>query len=93
MNKFDRIAKFEPDRIHCAEQMKCAFYLPWAGPQIFEKFQRENIRCEHLGDDHRCGYCRIGEDCGEHDWVCTHSWNPGKDGRRKRVEVALKEKG
>jgi hypothetical protein len=93
MKEFDKIAKFDPDRIYCAEQMECAFYLPWKGTQICGVFQRENIRCEHLGDDHRCGNCRIGEDCGQHDWVCINSWNLSKDGGRKRVEVVLKEKG
>ena len=93
LSEFDLIAKWQPDRIHCKEQGECPFYYPWKGPHRTTEFERGYIRCEHLGDDHRCGHCSIGEECGEHDWVCTQAWNLEEDGRRKKVEVVLKEEG
>ena len=79
----------DPGRILCAEQGKCPFYLPWSGPQIGGQFQRENVRCERLGDDHRCSKCFGIEPCGQFDYVCTSINNPDPDGGRKRVGILI----
>jgi len=82
---------YEQGRILCAEQNTCTLYDPWSRGEFtgsplngWSVQTRANVRCENLGDDHRC--CGCPSECNKHNWVCTRD---DLSGKRKKVGIVV----